>query len=408
MAIREIVMFHSELRRLADAGSAEHQWKLSVAYREAKRSGRAGRYFRRAFEQGYPDALLYQLEQWTTQVGEYANFAAAQKLLERYCELDCLDAWRWRLGIVAGSMTGDQELASTRLQLQNNNPAAMRYVALRCAVAGYDEQARLFLQEACDAGDDWSGRILDDETIPGLPVLPGTSSGNGPPGEGWHRAFIESSTPEKVELAAAPRVYICHNWLPVVGCRMLAVAAEPELRPSLAYDPQTGRQIESPLRTSYSMIFMPWLMDPSVAFIQRRLAAFCGMRPFQCEVLGLLRYQPGQAYELHYDAFAEDQAKADVLLQDGGQRIRTALVYLNESYVGGETRMENLDIDVKGRTGDLLVFDNVDEQGLRHPDSLHTGRPVVSGTKWLLSQWYREHETAFTKQINWREAQTVR
>ena len=399
-------MFDSELRRLADAGSAEHQWKLSLAYRESKRPARASRYFRRALDQGYPDAIVYQLEQWTAQPGEYGNFAAAQKLLEKFPDLDCLDPWRWRLGIVAGSMTMEQEVVSTREQRQQNNHAALRYIALRCAFEGYDEQARFYLQEACETGDNWSKRILDDEAIEGLPALPEAGSTSYFPKEDWERAFTEKANRERIELAADPRVYTCRNWLPVLGCRLLATAAEAELRPSLTYDPVTGRQIESTLRTSHSMTFMPWLMDPSVAFIQRRLVAFCGLQPYQCEVLGLLRYQPGQAYQLHYDGFGEDQATIGVLLQDGGQRIRTALIYLNESYVGGETRMENLDIDIKAHTGDLLVFDNVDERGLRHTDSLHAGKAVECGTKWLLSQWYREHETAYTQQMNWREAQT--
>lgn len=396
-------MFDSELRRLADAGSAEHQWKLSLAYRESKRPARASRYFRRAFDQGYPDALLFQLEQWTAVAGEHGNFAAAQALLEKFPQLDRLDAWRWRLGIIAGSLTPEEELAATRELLLQKNHASLRYVALRCAMAGDDEQARYYLREACDAGDNWSRRILDDAALPDLPALPGSGMTDRPREVDWERAFAGKLPVEKTELAADPLVYTCHNWLPVLGCRLLAAAAEPELRPSLTYDPRTGQQIESPLRTSHSMAFMPWLVDPSIALIQRRLATFCGMQPWQCEVLGLLRYHPGQAYQLHYDAFGEDQSTVELLFQDGGQRIRTALVYLNDDYAGGETRLENLDLEVKGRAGDLLVFDNVDERGMRHPDSLHAGKAVEHGTKWLLSQWYREHETAYTRQMNWRE-----
>jgi len=402
LAIEGKNVFDSELRRLADSGSAEHQWKLSMAYRDAKRVARASRYFRKALDQGYPDAIRYQLEQWTATPGEYGNFAAAQSLLEKFPHLECLNNWRWRLGIVAGSMTLDQEIEATRQQRQQNNCEALRYIALRCSLAGYDEQARYFLWQACGAGDIWSKLILENDAIEGLPSLPGVDR-NQCCEDNWERAFEQRPAAGKIELATDPLVYQSPDWLSILGCRLLAIAAENELRPSLTYDPRTGRQVESSFRTSYSMTFMPWLMDPSIAYIQRRLAAYCGLKPHQCEVLGLLRYQPGQAYQLHYDAFGEDQETVELMLQDGGQRIRTALIYLNDSFTGGETRMENLNLDVQAQTGALLVFDNVDQRGLRHTDSLHMGKAVECGSKWLLSQWYREKGTAFTRQINWED-----
>lgn len=395
----------SELRRLADAGSAEHQWQLSLAYRAKHLSLRANRYLQRAFDQGYPDALFYQLQEWTGKPGEYANFAAANQLLAQYPDIECLDGWRWQLAMVAGSLSPDREQESTRQQLSRDNPAALRYVALRCALLGRDAEARGLLQRASDAGDDWAGLILDDAALPGVPPLPATQP-QVLVAETWPELFGAIAPVDEIQLAREPRVTLNPGWLPVMACRLLAAAAICELQPSLTYDPASGQQIANPVRTSYSMTFMPWLLDPSVVFIQRRLAAHCAMQPYQCEVLGLLRYEPGQAYQLHYDAFAEDQSGADLMLQDGGQRIRTALVYLNDEYAGGETRLEYLDISVKGSTGDLLVFDNVDAQGQRHRDSLHAGMSVQSGTKWLLSQWYREHETAFTRQMDWRETDT--
>jgi hypothetical protein len=307
--------------------------------------------------------------------------------------------------MVARSLSPGQEQESTRQQLSRDNPAALRYVALRCALLGRNAEAGNLLRRASDAGDEWAGRILDDTALPGVPPLPSTQS-QLLAEDTWAELFGAIAPVEEIQLAREPRVALNPGWLPVMACRLLAAAAISELQPSLTYDPASGQQIANPVRTSYSMTFMPWLLDPSVAFIQRRLATHCAMQPYQCEVLGLLRYQPGQVYQLHYDAFAEDQPGADLMLRDGGQRIRTALVYLNDEYVGGETRLEYLDISVKGSTGDLLVFDNVNAQGQRHRDSLHTGKPVQSGTKWLLSQWYREHETAFTRQMDWREADT--
>ena len=393
-------MHDLELRRHADGGSAEHQWLLSLAYRAKGQQARAHRYLKRAFDQGYPDALIYRLEEWTVRPGEHANFAAANQLLANHPNVDCLPAWRWRLGVVAALFSAEEEERLTRQQLRNNNPAALRYVALRCALMGREAEARVFIHQAMNAGDEWARLILDDNALEGVPPLPEAPPVT-PKAEVWEALFAPAPTAPGEELAREPKVVLHTGWLPLLACRLLVAGAVAELQPSLTYDPVSGRQMEHPVRTSYSMTFMPWLLDPSVAFIQRLLAAQCNIRPVQCEVLGLLRYRPGQAYQLHYDAFAEGSPGADLGLQDGGQRIRTALVYLNEDYTGGETRMEHLDIEVKGRTGDLLIFDNVDAEGRQHRDSLHAGKPVESGTKWLLSQWYRERETQFTRQMNW-------
>lgn len=393
-------MDDSEIRRLADGGSAEHQWLLSLSYRAKGQTGRAHRFLQKAFDQGYPDALLYQLEEWTLRRGEHANFVAANQLLANHPNAECLAAWRWRLGVVAASLSPDEEERLTRQQVRDNNPAALRYAALRCSLAGREAEARSFMIQAMNSGDDWAELTLDNKALADMLPLAETS-----PKllreEAWKELFEAPRVAEGVELASQPKVTLHRGWLPLLACRLLVAGAFAELQPSLTYDPRSGRQIEHPIRSSYSMTFMPWLVDPSVAMIQRLLATHCNMHPHQCEVLGMLRYQPGQAYQLHYDAFAEDGAGADRVLRDGGQRIRTALVYLNEDYTGGETRMEYLDIQVKGSTGDLLMFDNVDAEGVQHRDSLHAGKSVESGTKWLLSQWYRERETEFTRQMSW-------
>ncbi len=390
----------SELRRLADGGSAHHQWQLSLAYRANGQAGRAHRYLRKALDQGYPDALAYQLEEWTVRPHERAHFAAAEQLLSDHPGVDALAAWHWRLGVAAGALSADEEERLTRQQVHDNNPDALRYAALRCSLVGREAEARQFMIQASNVGDVLAGLVLDDGALEGMPLLPKFPTATLPE-EAWAQLFVPAPVIDGVQLASEPKMMLFPGWLPLLACRLLVAAASTQLQPSLAYDPASGRQVAHPVRTSYSMTFMPWLLDSSVAAIQRLLAGRCAMQLRQCEVMGLLRYQPGQAYQLHYDAFAEDGLAAGRVFQDGGQRIRTALVYLNEGYIGGETRMEYLDIEVKGKTGDLLIFDNVDAQGRQHRDSLHAGNLVESGTKWMLSQWYRERETDYTRQVNW-------
>jgi prolyl 4-hydroxylase len=39
--------------------------------------------------------------------------------------------------------------------------------------------------------------------------------------------------------------------------------------------------------------------------------------------------------------------------------------------------------------GALLVWNNMAVDGTPNPNSLHAGRPVVKGTKYVLTKWYR-------------------
>jgi hypothetical protein len=66
---------------------------------------------------------------------------------------------------------------------------------------------------------------------------------------------------------------------------------------------------------------------------------------------------------------------------------------LNEGYAGGETDFPRIGYRFKGRTGDALVFGNVEPSGKPDPRTMHAGLPPTSGEKWLLSQWVRDRNT---------------
>ena len=74
----------------------------------------------------------------------------------------------------------------------------------------------------------------------------------------------------------------------------------------------------------------------------------------------------------------------------------------NDDYTGGETRFPKLDVSVKGATGELVRFNNTDEDMQPLRASLHEGVPVESGEKWLLSKWVRERSTPYGREIKLR------
>lgn len=80
------------------------------------------------------------------------------------------------------------------------------------------------------------------------------------------------------------------------------------------------------------------------------------------------RYEQGQLFAPHYDGAFE---------RENGERSEfTFLIYLNQDFVGGETRFYNPGVyNILPRTGSLLLF--------YHPQ-LHEGVMIESGIKYVL------------------------
>lgn len=194
----------------------------------------------------------------------------------------------------------------------------------------------------------------------------------------------------------APRVFTIKNFLTPEVCAWLIKKAERNLQPSTIRD-SAGGYVPDPARSCSNAGFSQLAPDIVLQLISLRIAAALKAPLPQHETTNILCYARGQEYRPHYDFITpnEEAAFADEL-QRSGQRIATLLVYLNDEYDGGETEFPRLDWSFKGGVGDALIFWNLSAQGAREPDSLHAGRPVINGKKWLLSKWVREKPVPFS------------
>jgi prolyl 4-hydroxylase len=161
-------------------------------------------------------------------------------------------------------------------------------------------------------------------------------------------------------------------------CDYLMAVAQPIYQPSMINDTD-GREIPHPLRSSDGAPLSWALEDPAIHALNRRLAAVTGVPAENAEPLLILRYRPGQQYTRHFDALPSLE----------NQRLKTALVYLNDGYEGGKTEFPRLGLKIRGRRGDVLVFRNIDAEGATLPMSEHAGLPVTGGVKYLASRWIR-------------------
>ncbi len=105
----------------------------------------------------------------------------------------------------------------------------------------------------------------------------------------------------------------------------------------------------------------------------------------------LVHYKEGGEYKPHYDSFDFNTDEGKKNWEPGGQRMLTALAYLNDVEEGGGTGFPNLDVEIEAKKGDVLVFHNTPPDSNKiHPKSLHAGLPVIAGEKWAINLWFRE------------------
>jgi prolyl 4-hydroxylase len=124
--------------------------------------------------------------------------------------------------------------------------------------------------------------------------------------------------------------------------------------------------------------------------VEARINGLTGIPPKQGETIQGQRYAVGQQFKPHHDFFYRDQPYWPEQERSGGQRTWTGMVFLNAPEAGGQTFFPKANVRVTPRTGNLLLWNNLDEYGEPNPYSLHTGMPVEAGIKYVITKWYRE------------------
>ena len=187
----------------------------------------------------------------------------------------------------------------------------------------------------------------------------------------------------------SPRVVVLGGFLSDAECDALVDAARPRLVRSRTVQTQTGGEELNADRTSSGMFFN----RGEGALIQRieaRIARLLRWPVENGEGLQVLNYLPGAEYKPHYDYFDPAEPGTPSLLQRGGQRLATLLLYLNEPERGGGTTFPDAGFEVAAHRGHAVFFSY--DQPSPATRTLHGGAPVIAGEKWVATKWLRERE----------------
>ncbi len=187
----------------------------------------------------------------------------------------------------------------------------------------------------------------------------------------------------------SPPLLVLQDLLDADECRALIDAARPRMARSLTVDVKTGGEELHQDRTSDGMFFDRGESD-LIRRIEARIAQLLNWPVENGEGLQVLRYGPGAEYKPHYDYFDPAEPGTPGILQRGGQRVATLVMYLNEPEAGGATVFPDISFQVVPQLGSAVFF----SYAQAHPASrtLHGGEPVLAGEKWIATKWLRERE----------------
>ena len=155
-------------------------------------------------------------------------------------------------------------------------------------------------------------------------------------------------------------------------CQWLARRALPQMQAVQVHVEGAHQLAADPHRTNTAMSFRLDNTGLPVLALRERVAAVLGVRVAQLEPTQVLRYEPSQSYDTHFDAFADDEA-GRALMAASGQRIATLLVSLNANYEGGETEFPTLGARYRGVQGQCVFWSNADPAGRRDERTAHAG-----------------------------------
>lgn len=146
----------------------------------------------------------------------------------------------------------------------------------------------------------------------------------------------------------------------------------------------TTREVNE-LRTSSSM-FLEESENVIVARVEKRISSIMNIPIEHGEGIQILQYAPGQEYKAHHDFFSSSSKVAN------NNRISTLIMYLNDVEDGGETYFPKLNLSVSPKKGMAVYFEYFYNDQNLNDLTLHGGAPVITGEKWIATQWMRKQK----------------
>jgi prolyl 4-hydroxylase len=206
-------------------------------------------------------------------------------------------------------------------------------------------------------------------------------------GVGFDLTFDRLKAEPGIQRVPSPLLdlFVLREFLGESECRAMCELIDADRRPSTLAD---DRGIAD-FRTSETCDLDPG--HPLIARVRKRLSDLTGIPLSHGEPLQGQRYAPGQEFKPHTDTFNPGGADYFLHCAEAGQRSWTAMLYLNQPEEGGATRFKAIGKTIQPETGKLILWNNLLPDGSPNEATIHQGMKVRRGTKYVLTQWFRQH-----------------
>ncbi len=200
---------------------------------------------------------------------------------------------------------------------------------------------------------------------------------------------VGSRTVRVLFTMAHPRVVVLGGLLSDEECDALMAQAAARLVRSETVETKSGGSEVNAARTSDGMFFERGESEV-IQRVEQRIADLFKWPLVNGEGLQILRYRPGAEYKPHHDYFDPVHSGTAKILERGGQRVGTLVMYLNTPEGGGATTFPDVGLSVAPIKGNAVFFSYDRAHVSTKP--LHGGAPVTAGEKWVATKWLRERE----------------
>jgi len=190
---------------------------------------------------------------------------------------------------------------------------------------------------------------------------------------------------------SGPRILRVEKFVSGDDCDSIRALAEPQFKRSTVagYDSAKDRDHVDDARTSSGAWLSKKSKEHAIRRFTNRVSKLSQLPQQNGEEIQVLRYEINQQYKPHHDYF--DPEYYGQFLTNGGQRVASVMLFLNNVTEGGETSFPKAGIKIKPLKGSAIIWYNVHpNNGSLDPNSMHGGNPVIQGTKYVAVQWMRE------------------
>ena len=186
-----------------------------------------------------------------------------------------------------------------------------------------------------------------------------------------------------------PIIYVVDDFISEDECQEFINCSKDKLQPATVVGLDNEQKLKD--RTN-EFAWLEHHANESIHEVSKRLSILVQMPIRNAEMFQVVHYERGTEYKPHFDSFDQSTELGKKYWEPGGQRMITALIYLNDVEDGGATYFPELNISINPKKGNVLVFHNtISETTNINPRSLHAGMPVTSGEKWAANLWFREN-----------------